>query len=120
MNKKNNTSRRRYTPASSSVARRRQSAAIRSYYAEKRLQEIYPHFRLYLKSMHPALIVGEKDKDTYNFRKTSHDREGLRRSEKIDPNPNPNDPEPMYIEIKVRSDKKRAFGKKFPWLHKGK
>lgn len=102
---------RTYTP--------QQLAIIRRKLAEKKSEE-YPHFRLYLKSMHPALIVSEKDKYTYNYRKTSHDKTGLHSSEEVFPNPNPADKNPMYIEHKIRSDGKHRFGKKFPWKYQNK
>lgn len=96
---------------------KQQIAIIRRKTSEKSAEE-YPHFRLYLKSKHPALIVSEKDKDNYNYRKTSHDKNGLHSSEKVSPNPNPADSKPMYIERKIRSDNKCRFGKKFPWKYK--
>lgn len=99
---------RTYTPQQLAIIQRK---------AAKKNAEKYPHFRLYLRSKHPALIVGEKDKDTYNYRKTSHDKTGLHSSEKVFPNPNPADTKPMYIEYKIRSDSKRRFGKKFPWKY---
>lgn len=82
-------------------------------------REIFPHFRYYKKSSHPALIVGERSKEEYNYRKVMHDdKDGKRRNEMVFPNPNPNDPKPMYIGKRVRHDFKNTFESKIlPWKY---
>ncbi|GHV02060.1 hypothetical protein FACS1894211_12850 [Clostridia bacterium] len=81
--------------------------------------EIFPHFRLYLKARHPALITGERPVDEYDFRKVTHsERDGNRPNEKVFPNPNLADSEPMYIGKRVRHDQKKNFSKwKYPWKY---
>ncbi|MBO5046739.1 MAG: hypothetical protein J6C93_07745 [Clostridia bacterium] len=86
------------------------------------VDEIFPHFRKYLKSGHPALIVGDQISQNnvaeYRFRKVTHnEREGRHVNEKIYPNPNSSDPKPMYIVKRVRHDAKKNFGKKYPWKY---
>ena len=81
---------------------------------------IFPHFRRYKKSNHPALIVAEakkdKEKDSYLYRKTSHSPKLTTRSyDKISPNPNPKDDRPMFIEKRKRVDYKKNFGPKLLW-----
>ena len=87
--------------------------------AKKHIPEEYPHFRYYMRSKHPALIVGEQSTDEYRFRKVTHSvSDGKRNNEKVYPNPNPQDKKPMYIGKRVRHDKKINFGKKYPWVYK--
>lgn len=81
---------------------------------------LFPHFRMYRKNKHPALILEEakikKPKDGFLYRKASHSKELTKRScEKISPNPNPNDPNPMYIEKRKRVDYKYKFGPILNW-----
>ena len=45
------------------------------------------------------------------------DRDGRHLNEKVDPNPNRKDKDPMYIAKRVPHDKKRNFGKKYPWRY---
>ena len=81
--------------------------------------DTYPHFRYYTKSKHPALIMAERSKDEYNYRKVSHsERDGRHLNEKVYPNPDPNDPKPMYIGKRVRHDRKDNFSSwKYPWKY---
>ena len=74
------------------------------------------HFRKYLKSNHPALIVGETNTD-YNFhRVTSASKSGHHSNIKIDPNPDKSKKTPMYIVKQKEKDKKNRFSKwKYPW-----
>lgn len=86
--------------------------------ADKPVKESFPHFRYYMKSGHPALITAEHSSDEYKYRKVTHsEKEGDRKNEKVFPNPNPYDKEPMYIGKRVRHDKKKNFGKKYPWKY---
>ncbi len=88
---------------------------------KKQIKEKYPHFRYYKKANHPALIVGERTVDEYNYRKVMHsEKDGKRRNEKVFPNPNPKDKNPMYIGKRIRHDDKKFFGKKLPWIYKKK
>lgn len=82
-------------------------------------KEIYPHFRYYRKTKHPALITAEYSKDEYNFRKVMHSsKDGKRTNEKVFPNPDPRDKEPMYIGKRVRHDKKKYFEREpLPWKY---
>lgn len=84
--------------------------------------EKFPHFRKYLKTNHPALIVGEKSDDEYNFRKVMHpEKEGRHLNEKVIPNPDPADPKPMHIAKRVRHDQKDNFSTwKYPWKYPNK
>lgn len=86
---------------------------------KKHIPEQYPHFRYYKKSKHPALIVGEKSVNEYNFRKVMHsEKDGNKRNERVYPNPNPKDKNPMYIGTRVRHDKKYNFRKDvLPWKY---
>lgn len=80
--------------------------------------ESFPHFRKYKKANHPALIVGEIEPDEYKYRKVMHtERDGRHINEKVDPNPDPTDKRPMYIAHRIRHDKKKFFGKKYPWKY---
>ena len=85
-------------------------------------KEVFPHFRYYKPSNHPALIVGEQvsDKgDEYRYRKVMHsERDGRHVNEKVFPNPDKQDKRPMYIAKRVRHDQKRYFGNKLPWKYK--
>ncbi len=86
---------------------------------------IFPHFRIYKKSKHPALIEGyakiETPKDGFIYRKTSHSKGLTKRGyEKVSPNPNPKDPKPMYIEKRKRVDFKDKFTTILPWKYKQK
>ena len=79
----------------------------------KKAKEIYPHFRKYIKSGHPALIVGEHLENEYQYRKVMHsDRDGRHLNEKVYPNPNKADKNSMYIAKRVRHDEKKYFPKK--------
>lgn len=82
-------------------------------------KEKFPHFRYYVKSKHPALIVGEQPVEEYRYRKVMHsEKDGNRSNEKVDPNPNPRDKRPMYIGKRVRHDKKKYFeNKPLPWKY---
>ena len=81
--------------------------------------ETYPHFRPYLRSGHPALIVGEHSASEYRYRKVMHsDRDGRHLNEKVFPNPNPRDSKPMHIARRVRHDKKKYFGKRLSWKYR--
>lgn len=89
---------------------------------DMQVKEDFPHFRKYLKSGHPALIVGEKlseqKKEEYKYRKVMHgERDGKRLNEKVCPNPNKNDTEPMYVGKRVRADEKKYFGSRMPWKY---
>ncbi len=76
----------------------------------------YPHFRKYLKSNHPALIIGDNKSEKgeeYRFKKVTHsEKDGRHLNEKIVPNPDPKDKRPMYIGKRVRHDLKTNFAKK--------
>lgn len=83
----------------------------------------FPHFRMYKKNNHPALIVGEakikKENDGFLFRKASHSKKLTTRGyEKVYPNPNPKDARPMFIEKRKRADLKERFSKILPWNYK--
>lgn len=82
-------------------------------------KEKFPHFRIYLKSKHPALIVAEHSSDEYKYRKVMHgEKDGKRKNERVFPNPNPRDREPMHIGKRVRHDNKKFFGKDpLPWKY---
>ena len=86
------------------------------------VKETYPHFREYLKSKHPALIVDEHSSDEYKYRKVMHGKkDGKRNNEEVIPNPNPRDKRPMYIGKRVRHDKKKHFSSwKYPWKYNKK
>ena len=81
--------------------------------------ESFPHFRIYLKSGHPALIIQERSNEEYDYRKVMHgEKDGKRTNEKVYPNPNPTDKKPMYIGKRTRHDKKKFFGKTpLPWKY---
>ena len=83
-------------------------------------KEKYPHFRKYIKSQHPAMIVGEYSFFEYKYRKVTHsEKDGRHLNEKVYPNPNPKDKRPMYIGKRVRHDNKENFSKwKYPWKYK--
>ncbi len=86
--------------------------------ADRKTKEKYPHFRHYLVSGHPALVVDEHSDSEYKYRKVMHsERDGRHLNEKVYPNPNKRDREPMYIAKRVRHDKKKHFGKKYPWKY---
>lgn len=106
-----------------------QKKAIRRNYAVrgkqgKRVEALYPHFRYYRKSGHPALIVGEqkseKNIEEYRYRKVMHsEKDGRHLNEKVYPNPNLKDKEPMYIAHRVRHDDKENFANTpLPWKYK--
>lgn len=86
---------------------------------QPRVEAPFPHFRLYFKSGHPALIVGEQNVgkgDEYKFRGVSHNKVKGRGSDTVKHNPNPNDKKPMIIEHRVRHDEKKFFSPKpYPW-----
>lgn len=83
--------------------------------------ESFPHFRKHKKTNHPALVVGEAEPDEYKYRKVMHsERDGRHLNEKVEPNPDPTDNRPMYIAKRVRHDKKKYFGKKYPWKYSPK
>ncbi len=101
---------------------------IRQYYTKKKANsesvgngEEFPHFRDYKPSNHPALVIGEADKDVYDYRQVSHgdkkDKTKVngRKSLEVYPNPKPNDFEPMRISMRVRCDYKNKFGDKKNW-----
>lgn len=77
----------------------------------------YPHFRKYLKSNHPAMIVGEFSEQEWKYKKVMHgERDGRHLNDTIEPNPNPLDPEPMRVAKRVRHDKKVNFSKwRYRW-----
>ena len=87
-------------------------------------KDVFPHFRQYKKSKHPALIVGEqinKDhEEEFAFRKVTHsEKEGRHLNEKVYPNPNPKDKKPMFIVKRTRHDIKENFSTwKYPWKYK--
>lgn len=86
---------------------------------KEKIVETYPHFRRYLKSGHPALIVAEHSTTEYKYRKVMHnERDGRHLNEVVYPNPNRRDTNPMYIAKRVRHDKKKYFGKKYSWKYK--
>ena len=76
------------------------------------MSKFEPHFRLYLKSNHPAYIVGEDNLFFYFHRVTSSPKSGHHPNWKIVPNPNPRKKTPMYIVKMEQKDKKARFGKK--------
>ena len=90
---------------------------------EGRVEAPYPHFRKYLKSGHPALIVGEmvneKKQEEYWFRKVMHgDKDGRHNNEMVYPNPKPGDKEPMHIAKRKRHDLKSFFSlKPYKWKY---
>lgn len=78
----------------------------------------FPHFRKYLKSNHPAMIIGEFSEKEWNYKKVMHgERDGRHLNDTIEPNPNPLDPEPMHVTRRVRHDKKVNFSN---WRYKWK
>ena len=80
--------------------------------------QIYPHFRKYKKSNHPAMITGEYSQNEWKYRKVMHNyKDGRHLNEMIYPNPNPLDPDPMYIAKRVRHDDKNNFSN---WRYKWK
>ena len=86
----------------------------------KKKKDIYPHFRRYKKSGHPALILSEEKQD-YHFRRvTSSEYSGHHRNEKVYPNPDKRKTTPMYIVKQRQKDKKKFFGKKYPWKYPNK
>ena len=86
--------------------------------ASQKNKNVFPHFRKYKKSGHPALIVDEF-LDEYKFRKVMHnEKDGKRNNECVFPNPDPRDKKPMHIGKRVRHDKKKFFGPKLPWVYK--
>jgi hypothetical protein len=75
------------------VQNNRPKRLVKSGRAEK-----FPHFRLYLKSRHPALITGERPIEEYDYRKvTSSERDGNHPNEKIEPNPDKTKPTPIRL-----------------------
>ena len=83
----------------------------------RKTKEIFPHFRHYKKSGHPALILSEDTKDKYKFRRvTSSEYSGHHRNECINPNPDSRRKTPMYIVKQRQSDYKKNFSSwKYPW-----
>lgn len=77
----------------------------------------YPHFRKYLKSRHPAMIVGEHSDAEWDYKKVMHsDKENGRTNDTIYPNPNPLDPMPMRVDRRLRHDNKKNFSKwRYNW-----
>lgn len=140
MSRKQNSN---YKAAKTTTGRKKQQAAIRASYAKQgskkiksksppgrvinngeykpvhTVSEVFPHFRNYLKSGHPALIVAEHSSEEYRYRKVMHgEKDGDRNNEKVYPNPNPRDGNPMYIGKRVRHDKKKFFSKTvLPWKY---
>ncbi len=90
---------------------------------QERVEAPYPHFRKYLKSKHPALILGErrndKNEEEYQYRKVMHgEKDGRHNNEKVYPNPKPGDKEPMYIGKRKRYDLKKFFSlKPYKWKY---
>lgn len=84
---------------------------------DKKRGETFPHFRKHLKANHPALIVGEKSKEEYTYRKVMHgEKDGRHLNEEVRPNPNKKDKKPMYIAKRVRHDPKEKFSTwTYPW-----
>lgn len=87
---------------------------------KKKYKEDFPHFRLYHKSKHPALITGEHSSQEWKYRKVTHsEREGRHINEKVFPNPDKRDNRPMYIVKRTRHDSKQNFSTwKYPWKYK--
>lgn len=80
--------------------------------------QIYPHFRKYKKSGHPAMITGEYSVSEWNYKKVMHsNKDGRHLNDTIVPNPNPLDPKPMHITKRTRHDKKEHFSN---WRYKWK
>lgn len=77
----------------------------------------YPHFRYYIKSGHPAMILNSVDED-YTFRRvTSSEKSGHHKNEKVYPNPDKSRDTPMYIVKAVQRDRKKFFSK---WIYSWK
>ncbi len=73
------------------------------------------HFRIYLKSGHPAYIVDENG-DKYQFhRVTKSPKSGHHLNWKIDPNPDSTKNQPMYIIHNQEEDFKYLFSGKLPY-----
>ena len=70
------------------------------------------HFRIYIKSGHPAYIVDEEGKYYYFHRVTSSPKSGHHSNWKIDPNPDVRRKTPMYIVHAEEKDLKICFGEK--------
>ena len=91
-----------------------------------RVEAPYPHFRKYLKSGHPALILGErineKNEEEYQYRKVMHgEKDGRHNNEPVVPNPKTGDTEPMYIGKRKRFDLKKFFSlKPYNWKYNKK
>ena len=80
--------------------------------------QIYPHFRKYKKSQHPAMITSEYSQNEWNYKKVMHGiKDGKHLNEKIFPNPNPLDSNPMYVTKRIRHDNKNNFSN---WRYKWK
>ena len=76
------------------------------------------HFRIYLRSNHPAYIIGE-DGDCYLFhRVTSSPKNGRHLNWMISPNPDTKRKTPMFIVKKKQRDKKKRFGKRLNYNFK--
>ena len=73
------------------------------------------HFRIYIKSGHPAYIVDEEGKYYYFHRVTSSPKSGHHSNWKIDPNPDARRKTPMYIVHAEEKDLKICFGEKLPF-----
>ena len=84
--------------------------------SNQKSNDIYPHFRHYHKSGHPALILGEEGED-YHFRRvTSSPKSGHHKNEEINPNPDKRRTTPMYIVKQRQRDNKKFFSRwKYSW-----
>ena len=73
------------------------------------------HFRLYLKSNHPAYIVDEEGNKYVFHRVTSSEKSGHKKNWKVYPNPDISRVTPMYIVKAEQIDDKKHFGKKLKY-----
>ena len=85
----------------------------------RQTKEIYPHFRHYKKSGHPALILSPEGDDKYKFRRvTSSEFSGHHRNEKIEPNPDKRRKTPMYVVKQRQIDLRKNFSSwKYSWKY---
>ena len=73
------------------------------------------HFRIYLKSGHPAYIIDQEGNYYYFHRVTSSPKSGHHANWKIEPNPDPARKTPMYIVHQEQKDIKQNFSEKLPY-----
>ena len=73
------------------------------------------HFRIYLKSGHPAYIIDQEGNYYYFHRVTSAPKCGHHANWKIEPNPDPTRKTPMYIVHQEQKDIKQNFLEKLPY-----